>query len=305
MELQQLRYFCAIAETNSFSRAAQLTYVSQPSLSQQIRKLEEELGARLFDRLGRTVRLTDLGRAFLPRARGVLRELEAARGDVVARKASIGGPVCVGAIPTIAPYFLPPHLTTFSRKHPQALVTVVEDITPLLLEKLRAGSVDVALVALPITARGHEFKSFALMTEKLFAVLPRLHPLAQRRTVSLAELREEPFLLLRDGHCFRETAVQACKRAHLNPQIVFESGNFTSILSMVNAGLGVSIVPQMALEKRAGCRFVPLEDERAARTIGAVILKGRFATRVQDALLAHLCATSSKIAGAANSEGRA
>jgi LysR family hydrogen peroxide-inducible transcriptional activator len=157
--------------------------------------------------------------------------LEAARGDVVARKASIGGPVCVGAIPTIAPYFLPPHLTSFSRKHPQARVTVVEDITPLLLEKLRAGSVDVALVALPITARGHEFKSFALMTEKLFAVLPRPHPLARRRAVSLAELREEPFLLLRDGHCFRETTVKACKRAHLNPQIVFESGNFRRWLS--------------------------------------------------------------------------
>jgi LysR family hydrogen peroxide-inducible transcriptional activator len=303
MEFQQLRYFCAIVETNSFSRAAQLTHVSQPSLSQQIGKLEDELGARLFDRLGRTVRLTDLGRAFLPRARGVLRELEAARGDVVARKASIGGPVCVGAIPTIAPYFLPPHLTTFSRKHPQARVTVVEDITPLLLEKLRAGSVDVALVALPLTARGQEFKSFPLIMEKLYAVLPRLHPLARRRTVTLRELRDEPFLLLRDGHCFRETAVEACKRAHLNPQIVFESGNFTSSLSMVKAGLGVSIIPQMALEKRAGCRFVQLEDERAARTIGAVILKGRFATRVQDAFLAHLRATPLNVGGPENGEG--
>src|ERR1700730_644495 len=303
MELQQLRYFCAIVETNSFSKAAQLTHVSQPSLSQQIGKLEDELGARLCDRPATRTRLTDLGRACLPRARGVLRELEAARGDVVARKASIGGPVCVGAIPTIAPYFLPPHLTTFSRKHPQARMTVVEDITPLLLEKLRAGSVDVALVALPLAARGQEFKSFPLIMEKLYAVLPRLHPLARRRTVTLAELRDEPFLLLRDGHCFRETAVEACKRAHLNPQIVFESGNFTSILSMVNAGLGVSIIPQMALEKRAGCRFVQLEDERAARTIGAVVLKGRFATRVQDAFLAHLCATSSRINSAANGEG--
>src|ERR1700719_5375716 len=116
MELQQLRYFCAIAETGSFSRAAQHTHVSQPSLSQQIRKLEDELGARLFDRLGRSVRLTELGRTFLPRARAVLRELESARSDVVERKASISGPVCVGVIPTIAPYFLPPMLAAFSRK---------------------------------------------------------------------------------------------------------------------------------------------------------------------------------------------
>src|ERR1700752_5246986 len=101
MELHQLRYFCAIADTGSFSRAAQHTHVSQPSLSQQVRKLEDELGARLFDRLGRSVRLTELGRAFLPRARAVLRELEAARTDVVERTSAISGPVAVGAIPTI------------------------------------------------------------------------------------------------------------------------------------------------------------------------------------------------------------
>src|ERR1700724_2432444 len=108
MELHQLRYFCAVAETGSFSRAAEQSHVSQPSLSQQIMKLEDELGARLFDRLGRSVRLTDLGKTFLPRARAVLRELEAAKGDVVERKDSVAGAICVGVIPTIAPYFLPP-----------------------------------------------------------------------------------------------------------------------------------------------------------------------------------------------------
>src|SRR5208282_19741 len=107
MELHQLRYFCAVAETGSFSRAAEQSHVSQPSLSQQIMKLEDELGARLFDRLGRSVRLTDLGKTFLPRARGVLRELEAAKGDVVEHKASVGGSVTIGVIPTVAPYFLP------------------------------------------------------------------------------------------------------------------------------------------------------------------------------------------------------
>lgn len=292
MELQQLRYFCAIADTGSFSRAAQQTHVSQPSLSQQIRKLEDELGARLFDRLGRKVQLTELGRAFLPRARAVLRDLEAARSDVVERKASISGPISVGVIPTIAPYFLPPILATFSRKYPEARVTVAEEITPLLLERLRAGTMDVAIVALPLQARGHEFQSFPLLVEKLYAVLPKQHALAKRRAVSLEELQDDPFLLLRDGHCFRETAVAACKRAHLNPKIIFESGQFSSILSMVSAGLGVSIVPAMALEKRPGCRYVPLADERAARTIGVVTLNGRSPTRANEAFLAHLGARS-------------
>src|ERR1700694_4501322 len=108
MELHQLRYFCAIVETGSFSRAAQRTNVSQPSLSQQILKLEDELGTRLFDRLGRSVRLTEVGQVFLPRARAVLQELEAALSDVVERKASVSGSICIGVIPTIAPYFLPP-----------------------------------------------------------------------------------------------------------------------------------------------------------------------------------------------------
>ncbi|MBZ5541083.1 MAG: LysR family transcriptional regulator [Acidobacteriia bacterium] len=286
MELHQLRYFCAIAETGNFSRAARTVHVSQPSLSQQIRKLEEELGVRLFDRLGRTVRLTELGRTFLPRARAVLRELEAAKGDILERKAAVGGPVSVGVIPTIAPYFLPPHLTVFSRRYPLARVTVVEEITPVLLERLRAGTVDVAILALPI--RGHEFHSFPLLTERLLAVLPKHNPLARRRTLSLSELRAEPFLLLRDGHCFRDTAVAACERARMNPQIVFESGQFTSILSMVSAGLGVSIVPAMAVEKRNGCRFVRLADERATRTIGAVTLRGKFLPRVHQAFLSYL-----------------
>lgn len=286
MELHQLRYFCAVAETGSFSRAAEQSHVSQPSLSQQILKLEDELGARLFDRLGRSVRLTELGKTFLPRARAVLRELEAARGDVVEGKEFIGGPVTVGVIPTVAPYFLPPLLTAFSRKFPQVRLTVVEEITPVLLDRLRAGTIDVAILALPL--RGHEFEAVPLLTERLFAALPKKHKFNSRAALSLKDLRAEPFLLLRDGHCFRDTAVAACDRARLHPQIVFESGQFSSLLSMVGAGMGVSIVPEMAIEKKFDCRYVRIADEQAVRTIGAVVLRGRSLTRAHRAFLAHL-----------------
>jgi LysR family transcriptional regulator, hydrogen peroxide-inducible genes activator len=286
MEIHQLRYFCAVAETRSFSRAAEQSHVSQPSLSQQILKLEDELGARLFDRLGRSVRLTDLGKTFLPRARAVLRELEAARGDVVEQKDSLGGSISVGVIPTVAPYFLPPLLTSFSRKFPQVQLTVVEEITPILLDRLRAGTIDLAILALPL--RGHEFDTFPLLTERLFAALPKKHKLSSRKSISLKDLRSQPFLLLRDGHCFRDTAVAACDRARLHPQIVFESGQFTSLLSMVGAGMGVSIVPAMAVEKGAPCRYVRVADPQAARTIGATVLRGRSLTRAHAAFLAHL-----------------
>jgi LysR family transcriptional regulator, hydrogen peroxide-inducible genes activator len=286
MELHQLRYFCAVAESGSFSRAAEQAHVSQPSLSQQIMKLEDELGARLFDRLGRSVRLTDLGKAFLPRARGVLRELEAARGEVVEHKDSLGGSVTIGVIPTVAPYFLPSQLTTFSKKFPQARLTVIEEITPVLLDRLRAGTIDIAILALPI--RGHEFEVSPLLTERLFAALPAKHKLAARQSLSLKDLREEPFLLLRDGHCLRDTAVAACDRVRMNPQIIFESGQFSSLLSMVGAGMGVSIVPQMAIEKSARCRYVRIADDSATRTIAALVLRGRSLTRAHLGFLTHL-----------------
>src|ERR1700681_4442038 len=265
MELHQLRYFCAVAETGSSSRAAEQSHVSQPPLSQQILKLEDELGARLFDRLGRSVRLTELGQTFLPRARAVLRELEAARGDVAEQKDSVGGSVTIGVIPTVAPYFLPERLTWFSRKFPQVRLTVVEEITPFLLDQVRASKVDLAILALPI--RGHEFETFPLLTERLFAALPPGHKLAKRRSLSLKDLRAQPFLLLRDGHCFRDTAVAACDRARLNPQIIFESGQFSSILGMVGTGMGVSIVPEMAVDKRQACHYVRIADREATRTI--------------------------------------
>jgi LysR family hydrogen peroxide-inducible transcriptional activator len=284
MELHQLRYFCAVTDTRSFSRAALQCHVSQPSLSQQILKLEDELGARLFDRLGRTIRLTSSGETFLPRARAVLRELEAARGDVDVQKESVSGTVTIGVIPTVAPYLLPPYLAQFSREYPKAQLAVVEEITQILLERLRAATVDLAVLALPI--RGHEFESFPMLTEPLFAAVPKKHPLARRQTLSLKDLRSNPFLLLRDGHCFRDTSMAACDRARLHPQIVFESGQFTSLLSMVGAGMGVSIVPEMAIDKKSRCAYVRISDEHAVRTIGAVRLRGRSFSRTQAALLA-------------------
>jgi LysR family hydrogen peroxide-inducible transcriptional activator len=286
MELHQLRYFCAVADTASFSRAAERCHVSQPSLSQQILKLESELGGRLFDRLGRSVRLTELGQAFLPRARSVLHELSTAKDEVTERLESEAGTVVVGAIPTVAPYWLPLRLATFSRKFPQIHLTIAEEITPVLLDRLRTGSVDLAILALPI--RGHEFEVQPLFTERLFAALPKNHKFARRPSLRLTDLRPDPFLLLRDGHCFRDTAVAACDRARLDPRVVFESGHLASLLAMVGAGMGVSLVPEMAVDKSEPCRFVRIADPQAERTIAAVVLRGRSLSRASRALLAHL-----------------
>lgn len=283
MEFNQLRYVCAIAETGSFSRAAERCHVAQPSLSQQVLKLEEDLGAKLFDRLGRSVRLTEAGRAFVPHARSILQQMEAARAGVEDKRTDVRGSVSVGVIPTIAPYIMPRYTARFAKKYPEARLRIVEETTPVLVESLRNLSIDIAILALPL--RHKEFELFPLRTEPLFAVLPKDHPRAGLKSLALKDLRGEPFVMLRDGHCFRDLSVSACARARITPHIAFESGQFSSLLGMVAAGVGVSLVPEMAIDPNAGCRFVPLSDPRATRTIVAAVLRGRSFNRVQQAFL--------------------
>jgi LysR family hydrogen peroxide-inducible transcriptional activator len=286
MELQQLRYLCAIADTGNFSRAAEHCHVAQPSLSQQISKLEDELGTRLFDRLGRSVRLTDAGRTFLPHARNVLQQTELARSEVDGRRRDARGTVIAGVIPTIAPYYLPERIATFTRRFPDSTLRIVEETTPVLVESLRSLAIDIAILSLPL--RHREFEIAPLLTERLYAVLPLDHPRAGAAHITLRELRHERFVMLRDSHCFREIALAACHRARLDPRISFESGQFSSLLGMVAAGVGVSLVPEMAIDRRAGCGYIPISDTKAVRTIAAARLKGRSFSRVQQSFLEHL-----------------
>lgn len=286
MEVHQIKYFCAVAESGNFTRAAEATRISQPSLSQQILKLEDELGAKLFDRLPRSARLTQFGRAFLPKAQAILRQIGEARTEIREMAGMERGEVVLGAIPTIAPYLLPRMLSSFARQHPSVSVSVVEEITSTLLERLHDGSIDLALLALPVP--GDELLSVALRKEPLYAVLPENHFLAARRTLSLQEIRDEPFLLLKEGHCFRDNTLVACRRSRINPNVVFESGQFSTILAMVSAGMGVSVVPKMAISPLPGCKFVLVSDKGSQRSIGVVRLKNRYPTRAQISLLNHL-----------------
>lgn len=283
MELQQLRYLCAIVDTGSFSRAAEHCHVAQPSLSQQISKLEDELGTRLFDRLGRSIRLTETGQTFLPHARTVLHQTELARSEVDGRRRDGRGTVVVGVIPTIAPYYLPRRIAAFAKRFPDCTLRIMEETTPVLVESLRSLAIDIAILSLPL--RHREFEIAPLLTERLYAALPPDHPRAGAASLSLRELRDERFLLLRDSHCFRDIALAACHRARLDPRVAFESGQFSSLLGMVAAGVGVSLVPEMAIDRGAGCAYVQISDPQASRTIAAARLRGRSFNRVQQAFM--------------------
>jgi LysR family transcriptional regulator, hydrogen peroxide-inducible genes activator len=295
MEVHQLRYVCAIADTGNFSRAAERCKVAQPSLSQQVQKLEDDLGVKLFDRLGRSIRLTEAGRAFIPRARAILEQMDAARTSAADKNADLRGSVTVGVIPTVAPYRMPGYAASFAKKFPDAKLRIIEDTTSVLVQGLRDLSIDVAILALPL--RHKDLELFPIRTEPLFAVLRKNHPRARAKSLALKDLRGESFVMLRDGHCFRDLSLDTCTRARVTPNIAFESGQFSSLLGMVATGIGVSLIPEMAIDRNVNCRYVRLSDAQATRTIVAAVVRGRSFNRVQQAFLSGITSKATPAAG--------
>lgn len=295
MEIHQLRYFCAVARNGTFTRAANAERVAQPSLSQQIQKLEAELGAKLFDRLSKSARLTPFGAAFLPKAEMILRELSEAKTEILEMSGKEKGEVTIGIIPTIAPYLLPSLLGGFSRRHPAISINVAEDTTPVLLERLHAGAVDLIVAALPLDAP--DLVSTEIFREPFFLAVPAGHPVAGLTSIRLEEIpKGSPFLLLKEGHCFRDSTIEACHKSRVSLNIVFESGQFATILAMVSAGMGISAVPRMAAQPVRGCRFVPIANRNASRTVGVTTLARHFQTHSEKIFLRHIFQSTSAFA---------
>jgi LysR family hydrogen peroxide-inducible transcriptional activator len=196
------------------------------------------------------------------------------------------GNVVVGSIPTVAPCFLPRRLVSFGRKFPEIRVRVIEELTAELLERVQDGTVDLALLVLPVA--GGPFVCQELLREPLYLVVPENYRLASQPGVHLKQIERDSFLLLNEDQCFRENTLSACRRARLELNVIFERGQFATILAMPAAGAGLSVVPQMAVEPRKGCRFIPIADQRAYRRIGIVELKQHFRSRAHRAFLKHL-----------------
>jgi LysR family hydrogen peroxide-inducible transcriptional activator len=277
MELHQLRYFVAVAETGSFTRAAEREGVTQPTLSEQILRLEGKrhgLGRRLFDRLGRKVILTDAGRELLGRAQGILAAVGEAERAV--RDSSEGGLLRIGAIPTIAPFVLPGAVSRFRKAHPAVQLQLKEDLTERLLADVLAGDIDVALMALPV--RDDRLHVEKLYSEPLLMALPPKHALATRPEVKLADVVDEPFILLDDVHCFGDHVLSLCRRSGLEPRVVCRGEQIVTLLAMVAAGEGVSVVPEMAAlaDGARSCAYRPHGKPTPARTLCALWHKQRY-----------------------------
>lgn len=285
MELQQLRYFLTLARTSSFIRAAEEENVAQPTLSQQIKKLESLLGAPLFDRLGRGVRLTLYGQALVIRAEQILRSVGDAQKELSSLRQPNRGRLIVGVIPTVLPYAMARPLAAFRDEAPLVELEIRESTTEKLLESLRTGELDVAVLALPV--KQPEIVCAELFREPLMVAVPERHALAGLPRVSVTQLLNERMLLLREGHCLRDDILTVCSRAKVQFQQVFESDHLASIFALVANGFGISIVPALSGEEARGCSLIPLEP-RGVRRIGYAQVRGHHALPLQKRFISFL-----------------
>lgn len=277
MELHQLRYFVAVAETGSFTRAAEREKVTQPTLSEQIMRLEGKahgIGRRLFDRLGRKVVLTDAGHGLLARAQAILAAVGEAERAM--RDSAEGGILRVGAIPTVAPFVLPPAVRRFRKTHPAVQLHLKEDLTERLLADLLTGEIDLGLMALPI--RDDRLHVEKLYSEPLVVALPPGHRLNSKAEIKLADMVNEPFILLDTVHCFGDQVLSFCHGGGIEPRVVCRGEQIVTLLAMVAAGQGISVIPEMAATAGLanGCFYRQLGRPAPTRTLCAVWHKQRY-----------------------------
>ncbi|MFD5778999.1 LysR family transcriptional regulator [Streptomyces sp. NPDC126933] len=266
MQFQQLLYFVAVAETRHFTRAAERVHVSQPSLSQQIRALEKELGAELFSRARGNVALTDAGEALLPLARRILADAETARHEVQELVQLRRGRVRLGAPPSLCTGLLPDVLRAFHDLHPGIELLIEESGSHDLVRELARGALDLALVALPLPAPSPALTTVELLHEDLVVVSSAAAP-APRRPVRIADLQGEPLVMFRHGYDLRELTVAACRAEGFEPSFTVEGGEMDAVLGFVRAGLGVAVVPSMVAARARDLRVTALARPGLRRTI--------------------------------------
>lgn len=266
MQFQQLQYFVAVAETRHFTRAAERVHVSQPSLSQQIRALEKELGAELFSRARGNIALTDAGEALLPLARRILADADTARHEVQELAQLRRGRVRLGATPSLCTGLLPDVLRAFHDLHPGIELLVEEGGSHDLVRELARGALDLALVVLPLPTPSPALTTVELLQEDLVVVSSAASP-APRRPVRIADLQGEPLVMFRHGYDLRELTVAACRAEGFEPSFTVEGGEMDAVLGFVRAGLGVAVVPRMVAAAGRDLRVTALARPGLRRTI--------------------------------------
>jgi LysR family transcriptional regulator, hydrogen peroxide-inducible genes activator len=267
--LRQLRYFDALTRHGHFGRAAEACAITQPALSMQIKELEEALGGVLLERSARQVVLTKFGEELSQRVREILRSVDELGDFARASRDQLVGRLRIGMIPTIAPYLLPKVIGNLTQMHPELDIHVRETVTPKLIKELAEGRLDTAIVALPVSEPS--LTEVALFTENFLLVRPGED---EGTPVPSSEaLREMKLLLLEEGHCFREQALSFCNMQSAPPREVLEASSLSTLVQMVGAGIGVTLIPEMAVgveTRSASVSVARFKDPQPSRTIGMV-----------------------------------
>jgi len=273
MTLTELKYIVAVADERHFGRAAERSFVTQPTLSAAVKNLEDELGTQLFERGAGEVRVTEAGAPIVAQARRVLEEAE--RVKALARQGHnpLEGPLRLGVIHTVAPYLLPDLAAALRVVAPAMPLDIEENMTANLDQMLRGGLIDAAILALPYEAPGVEL--LPLYDEEFEVIVPARHPWARRKSVSAEELQDENLLLLNIGHCFRDQVLDACREFSRPPGAGKQGNSLETIRNMVATGLGVSVLPKTALTARYASKLVKAVEFSAPRPSRRVVLAHR------------------------------
>ena len=246
MNIRALQYFVKLAELKHFSKAADACFVSQPTLSTQIRKLEEELGVSLVERAPRKIMLTPIGEDIAHRARHILRDIEHVKDAARRSKDPETGIIKLGIFPTLAPYLLPHVIPVIRRQYPELRMQLAEEKTEEILNMLDQGRLDAGLLALPVEEHGMEVE--VLFEEPFVTAMPSSHPLSDKNSISLQDLEGEELLLLEEGHCLRQQALEVCALAGAHERVDFHATSMETLRQMVAANAGVTLMPVLSVK---------------------------------------------------------
>ncbi|MBB3110443.1 DNA-binding transcriptional LysR family regulator [Paenibacillus phyllosphaerae] len=285
MEFRQLQYVIQIAKEKNFSRAAEKLHIAQPSLSQQLSKLEKELGVLLFRRTTNSVELTHAGSVFVDKAQNILDSIEQLKQELDDHAHMRKGKLVVGSLPMTGSHVLPLVLPVFAKKYPNIEVALVEDTSSRLEQLTASGQTDLCLLSLPIDpALSWE----PIIEEEICLAVPPAHPLANNSTpIPLPRLAKEPFIVLKKGQGFRQITLELCEQGGFEPNIVFESSNIETVQSLVAAGMGIAFVPKMMTRAKWSTHtpvYLPLEPA-PSRTLVIASRKGRYLSKASEAFI--------------------
>lgn len=289
MEFRQLQYAIQIAAERNFSRAAEKLHIAQPSLSQQLSKLEKELGVLLFKRSTNSVELTYAGSVFVEKAQRIIDMSDQLRREMEDIADMRKGRLVVGSLPMTGVHVLPHVLPLFRQAYPDIEVVLIEETTRRLEELTASGGTDVSLLALPLIEQSLAYEP--IIDEEICLAVPPDHPLAHTpssKPIAIEHLREEPFILLKKGQGFRAIAHNLCTEAGFEPRVVFESGNIDTVQALVAAGMGIAFVPMMITRRDwhgPAPAFLSLEN-RPTRTLVIAYRKGRYLSNAAEAFIA-------------------